>query len=50
MPYSVKDRVCIAEAYVHTGSFKETPDIFHAQFPDAGIPAKSTVQDLIAKW
>jgi hypothetical protein len=50
MPYSVKERVCIVEAYVRTGSFKETCDIFHEPFPDAGISAKSTVQDLIAKW
>jgi hypothetical protein len=50
MPYSVKERVFVVEAYVRTGSFKETRDIFHEQFPDASIPAKSTVQDLIAKW
>jgi hypothetical protein len=50
IPYSVKERLCIVEAYVRTGSFKETRDIYHEQFPDAGTPAKSTVQDLIAQW
>jgi hypothetical protein len=32
MPHSVEERVCIVEAYVRTGSFKETCDIFHEQF------------------
>jgi hypothetical protein len=50
IPYSVKERVSIVEAYVRTGSFKETHEIFHEQFPDASVPAKSTAQDLIAKW
>jgi hypothetical protein len=50
MPYSVKERVRVVEAYVRTGSFKETREIFREQFADASIPAKSTVQDLIAKW
>jgi hypothetical protein len=50
MPYSVKEMVHIVEVYVRTGSFKETREIFHEQFPGASIPAKSNVQDLIAKW
>jgi hypothetical protein len=50
MPCSVKERVNIVEAYVRTGSFKETREIFHEQFPDASVPAKSTLQNLIAKW
>jgi hypothetical protein len=50
MPYSLKERVCIVEGYVRTGSFKKTGDIFHEQFLDDSIPAKNTVQDLIAKW
>jgi hypothetical protein len=50
MPYSVKERVCIVEAYVRTGSFKETRDIFNEQFPDVSKPAKSIVQDFMAKW
>jgi hypothetical protein len=50
MPYSVKERVRIVEAYVRTGSFKETREIFQEQFPDASVPAKSKVQDLTAKW
>jgi hypothetical protein len=50
MPDSVKERVHVVEVYVRTGSFKETREIFHEQFPDASVPVKSTVQDLIAKW
>jgi predicted transcriptional regulator len=36
--------------HISIGSLKETREIFHEQFPDASIPAKSTVQDLTAKW
>jgi hypothetical protein len=33
MTYSVAERVVIVEAYINTGSIKETPEIFWNKFP-----------------
>jgi len=41
MTYSVAERVTIVEAYINTGSIKETHDIFGSKFPGKGIPTES---------
>jgi hypothetical protein len=38
------------EAYVRTKSFTETREIFAENFPNANIPAKSSIQDFVPKW
>jgi hypothetical protein len=48
--YSLQQRIAIVEVYVCTGSIKETRDIFAGKFPGVGLPAKSSIQDLVKKW
>jgi hypothetical protein len=48
--YSVAERVAIVEAYINTGSVKETCDIFGSKFPGKGLLAKRVVQALLKKW
>jgi hypothetical protein len=48
--YSLLERIAVVEAYVRTKSIKETRAVFVDKFPNARIPAKSTVQDLVAIW
>jgi hypothetical protein len=48
--YSLQQRITIVEAYVCTGSIKETRDIFGGKFPGIGLPVNSSIQDLVKKW
>ncbi|MBN3290560.1 CASL protein, partial [Polypterus senegalus] len=48
--YSVQQRIGIVEAYVSTGSFKDTWDIFAQRFPGVNLSAKSSVHKLVKKW
>jgi hypothetical protein len=48
--YSLQQRIAIVEAYVCTGSIKETQDIFAGKFPGAGLPARNSIQHLVKKW
>jgi hypothetical protein len=50
MTYSIEEGVAIVEAYVRTGSIRETRGIFGDKFPGGGIPAKRAIQMLVKKW
>jgi hypothetical protein len=50
MTYSIEERVAIVEAYVRTGSIRETHRIFGDKFLGRGIPAKRAIQTLVKKW
>ena len=50
MTYSVAERVAIVEAYINTGSIKETREIFGNKFSGKGLPAKRSIQALVKKW
>jgi hypothetical protein len=50
MTYSVAERVAIVEAYINTGSIKETRKIFGSKFPGKGLLAKTAIQALVKKW
>jgi hypothetical protein len=38
------------EAYINTGSIKETREILGSKFPGKGLPAKRAIQALVKKW
>jgi len=38
------------EAYINTGSIKETLEIFGSKFPGKGLPAKRAIEALVKKW
>ena len=38
------------EAYINTGSIKETRDIFGSKFPGKDLLAKTAIQALVKKW
>jgi hypothetical protein len=48
--YSLQQRIAIVKACVCTASIKETRDIFAGKFPGVGLPAKSSIQDLLKKY
>lgn len=50
MHYSFEQRVFIVEEYVKSKSIQFVRDSFSLRFPKFGVPAKSTIQDLIKKW
>jgi hypothetical protein len=50
MTYSIVERVAIVEAYINTGSIKETHEIFGSKFPGKGLLAKRAIQALVKKW
>jgi hypothetical protein len=50
MTYSVAERVAIVEAYINTGSIKETHEILGSKFLGKGLPAKRAIQVLVKKW
>ena len=40
----------IVEAYLHTGSIKETQQAFLEKYPEIKAPAKRSIQSLVKKW
>ena len=38
------------EAYLHTGSIKETQQAFLEKYPEIKAPAKRSIQSLVKKW
>lgn len=50
MPYSIEQRIFIVEEYVRTTSIRSVRVKFQEKYPRSGVPAKSTIQDLVKKW
>ena len=46
MTFSVAERSAVVEAYINTGSIKETREISGSNFPGKGLPAKRAIQVL----
>ena len=50
MVFSLQQRIVIVEAYLRTGSIKETQQAFLEKYPEIRAPAKRFVQSLLKKW
>ena len=50
MVFSLQQRIVIVEAYLHTGSIKETQQAFLEKYPEIKAPAKRSIQSLVKKW
>ena len=50
MVFSLQQRIVIVEAYLRTGSIKETQQAFLEKYPQIKAPAKRSVQSLLKKW
>ena len=50
MVFSLQQRIVIVEAYLHTGSIKETQQAFLKKYPEIKASAKRFVQSLVKKW
>ena len=48
--FSLQQRIVIVEAYLRTGSIKETQQAFLEKYPEIKAPAKLSVQNLVKKW
>lgn len=46
MSYSLQENILIVKAYIFSGSFMETREIFADTFPNANIPANRRIQNL----
>ena len=50
MVFSLQQRIVIVEAYLRSGSIKETQRAFLEKYPEIKAPAKRLVQSLVKKW
>ena len=50
MVFSLQQRIVIVEAYLRTGSIKETQQAFLEKYPEIKAPAKCSVQNCVKKW
>ena len=50
MVFSLQQRIVVVEAYLCTGSIKETQQAFLEKYPEIKAPAKRFVQSLVKKW
>jgi len=50
MPYSILESVVIVEAFICTGSFVKTKNLFLEKIPGRSVSGKSTMQELIEIW
>ena len=50
MIFSLQQRIAVVEAYLRTGSIKETQHAFLEKYPEKKAPAKRYVQSLVKKW
>ena len=50
MVFSLQQKIVIVEAYLRTGSIKETQQAFLEKYPEIKAPAKRSVQSLVKKW
>lgn len=50
MQYSIENRIFIVEEYIRTNSIALVRKKFKEKYPSSGVPAKSTIQDLVKKW
>ena len=49
MVFSLQQRIVVVEAYLRTGSIKETSGT-KRKYPEIKAPAKRSVQSLVKKW
>ena len=50
MVFLLQESIVIVEAYLRTGSIKETQQAFLEKYPEIKAPAKRSFQSLVKKW